>query len=69
MEKDWKQVFLTGQEYQAEMAKEILANIGINAVVINQQDGAFLNITGKIGVYVHEDNVAEANEILKQLKH
>ena len=69
MEKDWKKVFLTGQEYQAEMAREILENNGINAVVLNQQDGAFLNITGEIEVYVHEDNEAKANEILKELKH
>ena len=69
MEKDWKQVFLTGQEYRAEMAKEILENNGINAVIINQQDGAFLNITGNIEIYVHEDDVNKAVEILKELKN
>lgn len=69
MEKGWKQVFLTGQEYRAEIAKEILENNGINVVVMNQQDGAFINITGDIEVYVNESDEAEALELLKELKH
>lgn len=68
MEKDWKQVFLTGKAYQAEIAKEILENNGINAVVINQQDSAFLDI-GNVEVYVNENDVEQAVELLKELKH
>lgn len=68
MEKDWKQVFLTGQAYQAEIAKEILENNGINAVIINQQDSAFLDI-GNVEVYVNEQDEIKAIEILKELKN
>lgn len=68
MEKDWKLVFLTGQLYKAEIAKEIMENNGINAVIINQQDSAFLDI-GNVEVYVNENDVDQANELLKELKN
>ncbi|MFA9388835.1 MAG: DUF2007 domain-containing protein [Prolixibacteraceae bacterium] len=67
MEKDWKQVFLTGQAYQAEMAKEILENNGINAVILNQKDSVYLTF-GDLEVYVNEKDVDRAVELLKDLK-
>lgn len=68
MEKDWKQVFLSGEMYRAEIAKELLENNGINAVILNQKDSAFTT-AGDIEVYVHEDDAERAVEILKELKH
>lgn len=68
MEKDWKQVFLTGELYRAEMAKEILENNGINAVVLNQKDSSYITF-GNIEVYVNEQDESRAIEILKDLKN
>lgn len=68
MEKDWKQVFLSGEMYQAEIAKELLENNGINAVILNQKDSSFTS-TGDIEVFVHKDDAEKAVEIIKQLKH
>jgi hypothetical protein len=68
MEKDWKQVFLTGELYRAEIAKEILENNGINAVVLNQKDSSYTAF-GNIEVYVNEKDETRANELIKELKN
>lgn len=68
MEAGWVKVFLTGETYQAEMARELLENSGIQAVVFNQEDSSF-NTFGDIEVYVPEADEVSACEILKDLKH
>jgi hypothetical protein len=68
MEKDWKQVFLTGEMYQAEIARELLENVGINSVIINQKDSVYQTF-GDIELYVNEADESSALEILKQLKN
>lgn len=67
MEKDWVIVFETGQEYQAEIAREILENEGINVVILNQIDSAY-RTSGSIDIYVHESQKENALELLKNLK-
>ena len=67
MEKDWKQVFLSGELYQAEIAKEVLENNDINAVILNQKDSSCTSF-GNIEVYVHEKDELKAIELLKELK-
>jgi hypothetical protein len=67
MEKDWKQVFLTGEEYKAEIAREVLENHGIKAVVINQKDSSYLAF-GDVEVYVNETDEQQALEILSEMK-
>ena len=66
MEKDWVTVYHTGQSFQAEIAREILENEGINCVVINENDSTFPSI-GEIEVMVHQDFEASAKELLKDL--
>lgn len=68
MEKGWKQVFLSGEMYQAEIARELLENNGIAAVVLNQKDSSYTAF-GNIEVYVNENDETKAIEILKELKH
>lgn len=68
MEKNWKQVFLSGQMYQAEIARELLVNNGINAVVLNQKDSSYTSF-GSIEVYVNDEDESKAIEILKELKN
>jgi hypothetical protein len=67
MEKDWKQVFLAGEMYQANLAIGLLEEAGIQAVILNQHDSSYPMI-GEVEVFVHQDNEARAFEILKDLK-
>ncbi len=68
MEKGWKEVFLTAHEYKAVMAKDILENEGVKAVIINQQDTAYKSF-GNYVVYVEESEEQKALELLKAFKH
>lgn len=68
MEKDWKQVFLTAEMYQAEIAKDVLENSGITSVILNQKDSAY-RAFGDIEVYVNQKDEAKAIELLKELKN
>lgn len=66
MEKDWVCVFHTGENFQAEIAKEILENEEIKCVLINEHDSLFPSI-GNIEVMVHKDFQEKATELLKDL--
>jgi hypothetical protein len=67
MEKGWIEVFMTVHEYKASIAKELLENEGIKAVVMNQHDSAY-QAFGEIHIYVPESDVEKAALILKNLK-
>jgi len=68
MEKGWTEIFITTHEYKASMAKDLLENEGIKAVVINQHDSAYQTF-GEFSVHVAEKDVEKALELLKNLKH
>lgn len=68
MEKGWKEVFLTAHEYKATMAKDILENAGLKAVIMNQHDTAYQSF-GDFVVYVEETEEQKALELLKGLKN
>ncbi len=68
MEKGWKEVYMTMHDYKAAMAKDLLENAGIVAVIINQNDSMF-KVTGEFSVLVAKENEAKAVEIIKELKH
>lgn len=67
MEKDWTEVYFTAHEYKATMAKDLLENHGITAVVMNQHDSAYQSF-GEFSVHVKEEFKDKAVEILKELK-
>jgi len=66
MEKDWVCVFRTEQNFQAEIAREILENEDIESVILNEHDSTFPSI-GEVEVWVHQDFKAKATNILKDL--
>ena len=68
MEKGWKEVFMTSQEYQIAIAEALLKDQGINAVVMNQHDSAYQTF-GEFRLYVEEHDEAKALELLKELKN
>jgi hypothetical protein len=68
MEKGWTEVFITAHEYKASMAKDVLENEGIKAVVINQHDSAYQTF-GEYSIHVAESDAEKALQLLKNLKH
>jgi Putative prokaryotic signal transducing protein len=69
MEKGWKQVLLTSSVITAELAKSILENEGIRAVVLNRKDSSFHLSNDEIAVYVEEHSEGKAIELLKELEN
>jgi hypothetical protein len=67
MEKDWKLVYFTGDDYRGAIAKELLEENGIPAVLINRKDSSY-TVFGDIEVYVSNDDEEQANKILEHLK-
>lgn len=65
MENDWVAVFLTSQPYRAELAKQVLEQSNIEAVLMNKRD-SFYHV-GDIEVHVKQNNVIKAKNILKSL--
>ncbi len=61
-------MLITAHEYKANMAKDLLENSGIKAVVMDQQDTAYKSF-GEYVVYVNEADEQNALELLKELKH
>jgi len=68
MEKGWIEVYMTPHEYKASMAKDMLENENIKAVILNQHDSAYQSF-GEFSVIVAEIDQAKAIELLKKLKH
>jgi hypothetical protein len=67
MEKGWVKVYMTGEAYKAEIARELLENNAIQSVVLNQKDSSYISF-GDIEVYVNETDESLALQILKDLK-
>lgn len=67
MEKGWTEVYMTTVEYEAEMAKDILANAGIKSVIMNQHDTAYQSF-GAFILYAAEADYERAVTLLKNLK-
>jgi type III secretory pathway lipoprotein EscJ len=67
MEKEWKEVYMTAHEYKASIAKDILENNGISAVILDQQDTAYKTF-GDYQIYVPEADYTKALSLLKKLK-
>ena len=66
MEDNWISVYTTELPWQAEIAKQILSENGIEAVVINKRDSSLLSF-GEVKVYVSEDDAEKSKELLKPL--
>lgn len=67
MEKGWEKVYFTGEEVTATMARDLLAESGINSVIMNHKDSTYLSF-GDVELYVEERDKEEAIKILAELK-
>ena len=67
MEKGWKNIYSTTEEHLITMAKDLLEDVGIEVVVINHKDSAYV-CWGEYELFVREEKVEEAEATLKQIK-
>ena len=67
MEKGWKLIYCTGEDYKAAIAKELLAENDVHSVVLNQKDSVYQTF-GDIEIYVSEEDEQKSELILKHLK-
>ncbi len=66
MEKSWKKIYFSGDEFKVLIARDLLAESGINAVIMNQKDSSY-HFFGDVELYVEEHDWEEALKILDQL--
>ncbi len=65
MEKEWAKVYETAEDVKIEIARILLEENGIEAVIINKKDRNYR--FGEIELYVHRDNIIRAKQLLKDL--
>lgn len=66
MDENWQEVYSTSQPWQAEMAKQILEDNGVAAIVVNRKDSSYL--FGEVAVYAERKNAEQAKQLLKDLQ-
>jgi hypothetical protein len=62
----WAMVYSSNQSYEVEWVKSLLADQGIDSIIMNKQDAAYL--IGEFEVYVATGDVLEARQIIIQFK-
>lgn len=68
MEKDLVSVYSSDQDYQIQIARELLDENGIESFLLNQHDSVIPTV-GVIELYVNAKDEQKAKEILKKLKN
>lgn len=66
MEKSWKKIYFSGDQFKVFIARDLLTENGINSVVMNQKDSSY-NAFGDVELYIEEHDEKEALLILDQL--
>ena len=66
MEKGWEKIFETPSELKIEIARQILDDNEIEAVILNRKD-SFYQI-GEIEIFVRRDDILKAKQALKGLE-
>ncbi len=66
MEKDWINIRNFNKIYLADIAKEVLNDNNIDAVIINKKDSTYTTF-GDVELYVKKENAEKAKELLKEL--
>ena len=64
---NWKCVYTTDQEYQADLVIGLLANENIDAALVNKKDSAYV-IFGVAEVYVKPEDEHLAIKLIKEKK-
>ena len=67
MEDNLVHIFSSGQPYQAEMARQMLADHNIHSFLVNKQDSAYK--FGVVELYVHRDDVIRAKKLIQEFDY
>lgn len=63
---DWVIIYTADTVFKAELVIGVLNENGIEAVIFNKQDSAYL--FGDVQVYVHRNSVVLAKRIIENIK-
>ncbi|MDR4988481.1 MAG: DUF2007 domain-containing protein [Bacteroidales bacterium] len=64
MEDNWQKIYSSSFEHKLELVKAVLEDEGINSVIINKKDSAYL--FGELELYVHADDVLKSKQIINK---
>lgn len=67
MEKGWLLAYSVNKIHLAEMAKQMLADHDIEALLINKRDSFYL--FGDIELYVRRENILKAKLLIKKFEN
>jgi len=59
---DWKRIYSSHYEHKAGIVKAVLKDNEIESVIVNKKDSIYL--IGEIELYVKQDDVLRANNII-----
>lgn len=65
MEKGWEKIYISGDQFKVIIARDLLAENDINAVIINKKDSSYL-FFGDVELYVEKHDEEKALKILDQ---
>jgi hypothetical protein len=64
MEDGWVKIYVSAEEYQAVLIKDLLENHGLHPVYMDKRDDEFR--LGEAQVYVAPEEVEQAQKIIKE---
>ncbi|MHC1702836.1 MAG: DUF2007 domain-containing protein [Tenuifilaceae bacterium] len=67
MEANWVVVYSSDKPWQAEIAKQVLSDNGIDAVIINKRDSSY-QAFGDAEVYVANEDAEKSRILLKDIE-
>ncbi len=67
MQHDWVCIYITNNEYRANLAKEMLEEHDIESIIMNKRDSSYG--FGDIELYVRTDVVIRAKMLVNQFDH
>lgn len=66
MEKDWVIAYTSDQQYLVEIARQVLEDNGIEAVIMNKRDTSYQTF-GYIELYVRGGDLIRAKNLIKSI--
>ncbi len=66
MEPQWQKIYSSSYEHKVEIVQAVLNDLGIESVIVNKKDSAYL--FGEVELYVQGENVIKAKQIINREK-
>ena len=64
MKDNWQKIYSNTQEHKVDIVQAVLKDSGINSVIMNKKDSAYL--FGELELYVQSDDVMKARQIINK---